>query len=123
MRFAIPNGRCRYSVHLINNMKRFLIPNKLKSNDVTENVSSVLDPSKIYFSCTSTTVVESIKPDSKQTNFDELFKLSVLDLSSTCDENAVQPVINFPRTVISGKHRCFQSSWIVNILGWNIQLR
>ncbi|XP_029347336.1 uncharacterized protein LOC103308765 [Acyrthosiphon pisum] len=92
-------------------MKRFLIPNKLKSNDVTENVSSVLDPSKIYFPCTSTTVVESIKPDSKQTNSDELLKLNVLDLSSTCDESAVQPVINFPRTVISGKHRCFQSSW------------
>ncbi|KAL5246176.1 hypothetical protein ACI65C_013584 [Semiaphis heraclei] len=92
-------------------MKRFLIPNKLKSNDVTENVSSVLDASKIDFPCTSTTVVESIKPESKQTNSDELFKLNVLDLSSTCDESAVQPVINFPRTVISGKHRCFQSSW------------
>ncbi|KAL4101250.1 hypothetical protein QTP88_021270 [Uroleucon formosanum] len=92
-------------------MTRFLIPNKLKSNDVTENVSSVLDPSKIYFPCTSTTVVESIKPDSKQTNSDELLKLNVLDLSSTCDESAVQPVINFPRTVISGKHRCFQNSW------------
>lgn len=93
-------------------MKRFLIPNKFKSNDVTtENVSSVLDPSKIDFPCTSTTVVGSIKPDSKQTNSDELFKLNVLDLSSTCDESAVQPVINFPRTVISGKHRCFQSSW------------
>jgi len=37
--------------------------------------------------------------------------LNVLDLSSTCDENAVQPVINFPRTVISVKHRCFLSSW------------
>ncbi|KAL4104546.1 hypothetical protein QTP88_019841 [Uroleucon formosanum] len=92
-------------------MKRFLIPNKLKSNGVTENVSSVLDPSKIYFPCTSTTVVESIKPDSKQTNSDELLKLNVIDLSSTCDESAVQPVINFPCTVISGKHRCFQSSW------------
>jgi len=111
VRFAIPNGRCRYSVHLINNMKRFLISNKLKSNDITENVSSVLDRSKIDFPCTSTTVVESIKPDSKQTNSNELFKLNVPDLSSTCDKSAVQPVINFPRTVISGKHRCFQSSW------------
>jgi len=45
-----------------------LIPNKLKSNDFTENVSSVLDPSKIDLNCTSTTIVESIKPVSKQTN-------------------------------------------------------
>lgn len=95
----------------MNNMKRFLIPNKLKSNDVTENVSSVLDPSKIYLNFTSTTVIESIKPVSKQTNSNELFKLNVLDLSSTWDECAVQPVIHFPCTVISGKHRCFQSSW------------
>jgi len=66
VRFAISNGRCLYSVYLMNNMKQFLIPNKLKSNDVTENVSSVLDPSKIDLNCTSTTVVESIKPVSKQ---------------------------------------------------------
>jgi len=110
-------------------MKRFLIPNKLKSNlnyvTVTENVSSVLDPSKIDFPkhCISTTPVESIKPDSKQTNSDELFKFNVLDLSSTCDECAEQPVISFLHTVISEKHRCFQSSWYCkNILGWNIQL-
>lgn len=112
-----------YSVHLINKMKRFLIPNKLKSSDITENVSSVLDPSKIDYPCTYTTVVESIKPDSKQTNSNELFKLNVLDLSSTCDETAVQPVINFPLQLFPENIDVFKAVGIVNILGWNIQLR
>lgn len=59
-------------------MKWFLIPlDKLKANDVAENV---LNPSKIDFlkHCISTTVVKSVKSDSKPTNSDDFLNLTFL---------------------------------------------
>jgi len=66
-------------------------------------------------------VVESIKPDSKQTNSDELFQLNV---DSTCYESVVQPVIYFIHTQLFLENvDVFKAVGIVSILDYNIQLR
>jgi len=52
--------------------------------------------------------------------------LNIFDISVILEDTAVQPVISFPRTFISGKQRSFQISWYSWYSwshGWNTQLR
>ncbi|KAL4127147.1 hypothetical protein QTP88_011345 [Uroleucon formosanum] len=80
-------------------MKRFLITSgNLKSTAVsTVSVSEPNDPGSGARTPISNT--------NKQLN------LNIFDISVTCEDTAVQPVISFPRTFISGKQHSFQSSW------------
>ncbi|XP_022166373.1 zinc finger MYM-type protein 1-like [Myzus persicae] len=78
-------------------MERFLItPGNLKSTAVS-TVSEPNDP--------ESSARTPISDTNKQLN------LNIFDISVTCEDTAVQPVISFPRTFISGKQRSFQSSW------------
>ncbi|CAI6371276.1 unnamed protein product [Macrosiphum euphorbiae] len=78
-------------------MERFLItPGNLKSTAVS-TVSEPNDPESIARTPISDT--------NKQLN------LNIFDISVTCEDTAVQPVISFPRTFISLKQLSFQSSW------------
>jgi len=80
-------------------MKRFLVTlGHLKSSAVsTVSVSEPDDPGS--------------SARTSKSDYNKQLNLNIFDISVTSDETAVQPVVSFPHTLISGKQRSFQSSW------------
>lgn len=78
-------------------MERFLITSGNSKSTAVSTVSEPNDPGSSARTPISDTDIQ--------------LNSNIFDISVTCEDTAVQPVISFPRTLISGKQRSFQSSW------------